>query len=69
MLAHAEEIDVLDDHHFVVLDREQCPIQKVIDIALVSLRHESQRLGDPFRGLEQAIAPRPFSQGEQHFRH
>ena len=40
MLAEAVEVDVLDDHHLVIIDREQRVVQNLIDVRVVSAGQE-----------------------------
>src|SRR5215217_1397197 len=65
MLAHAEKIDILHDHHLVVLDWKQRAIQERINVPVVSLSHERQRLGHAFRSLQETVPPRLFTQRQQ----
>ena len=58
MLAQAVEIDVLDDHHLAVVDREQRPVQDLIDVGAVAAGEKRQRLLDPLRRIEQTLALR-----------
>lgn len=69
MFAHAEKVDVFDDDHLVIFDREQRTVQEMIDIALVPLRHKSQGFGHSLRGLEKPIPTRLFTESEEHLRH
>ena len=58
MLAERIEVDVLDDHHLVIIDGEQRVVQDVIDVCAIPARQESQRLFDT-RGR----AREPFTVG------
>jgi len=44
MLAQAVEIDVLDDHHLAVVDREQRAVQDLVDVGVVAAGEKRQRL-------------------------
>ena len=55
MLAQAVEVDVPDDHHLVILDAEQRPVQHRVDISLVPARQELQRGFHPLRRPDQAL--------------
>ncbi len=68
MFAHAEKVDVFDDNHFVIVDREQRTVQEVIDITLVSLRHKGQGFGHALRRLEKPIPTGFLTEGEEHLR-
>ena len=53
MLAQAVEVDVLDDHHLVIIDGEQRVVEHGVDVGRVAARQEPQRL------LRRASACRP----------
>jgi len=42
MLTERVEIDVLDDHHLVVIDGEQSIVKDIVDVCAVPGRQESQ---------------------------
>ena len=66
MLAQAVEVDVLDDHHLVIIDSEQCVVEHRVDVGGVAARQELQRLLDALRRVEQPLAGRIFAElGEQ----
>ena len=46
VLAQAVEIDVLDDHHLAVVDREQRVVEDLVDVFVVPARQERQGLRD-----------------------
>src|SRR6266853_2739759 len=58
MLAHAVEVDVFDDDHFAVVDREQRAVHDVVDVGVVATRQELQSLLDALRRVEQSFAAR-----------
>ncbi len=53
VLAEAVEVDVLDDHHLVIIDGEQRVVEHRIDVGRVAARQEPQRLLDALRRVEQ----------------
>ena len=61
VLAHAEELDISDDHHFVVFDRVECVVDELRDIGRIAASQKLQRLFDAFGGLLQAFAFRVFA--------
>ena len=56
MLAQAVEVDVPDDDHLVIIDREQCAVEDVLDVRVVPARQELEGLLNPFRRVEQSFA-------------
>jgi hypothetical protein len=68
MFAHTEKIDVFDDDHFVIVDRKERPVQEMVDITLVPLRHKGQGFGHSLRGLEQPIPTGFLTESEKHLR-
>lgn len=56
MLAHAEDLDVLDNDHLVVALLEDGAIDDIAHVLLVPLCEEEHRLGVPLRGGQQALA-------------
>ncbi|ULA64502.1 MAG: hypothetical protein LZF86_140027 [Nitrospira sp.] len=65
VLAHAVEIDVFDDDHFIVLNREKCSVQELVDVAVIPLGHKREGLGHSLRRLEQSIAARVLPKRQQ----
>ena len=55
MLAEAVEVDVLDDHHLVIIDGEQRVVEDRVDVRRVAARQEPQRLLDPLRACRAAL--------------
>ena len=55
VLAQAVEVDVLDDHHLAIIDREQRVVQDFVDVGLVSAGQEPERLLDPLRRVDAAL--------------
>ncbi len=51
VLAHREDVDVLDGHHLVVLLVEDGAPQHLARVLLVPLRQERDRTLEPLRGL------------------
>ena len=58
MLAQAVEVDVLDDHHLAIIDREQRVVEHLVDVGVVSAGQKLERLLDPLRRVEQPLAAR-----------
>jgi hypothetical protein len=56
VLAEAEQFDITDDHHLVILDIEQRPIQQLFDVLVVSAGKVAQRLLEPLGRVAQALA-------------
>ena len=51
VLAQAVEVDVLDDHHLAIIDREQRVVQHLVDVRRVPARQKLERLFDAFRRM------------------
>ena len=66
MLAKAEHLDVLDDHHLVVIHAEQRALQDLLWVLAVALGEVLQRLRVAFRGLGQSFAVRLLAQADKH---
>jgi len=56
VLAHAEHLDVLDDHHLVVIDGEECVVDDVGGLLGVAVGEVLHGLDDALRGVEEAFA-------------
>ena len=56
MLTERVEIDVLDDHHIVVIDGEQCVVEDIVDVCVVPGRQESQGLFHTRRRADEPFA-------------
>ena len=56
VLAHREDLDVLDHHHLVVGDGEQGLVEAGLEVEPVAAGQEAQGLLDPIGGLEEALA-------------
>ena len=61
MLAQAVEVDVLDDHHLVIIDGEQGVVEDRIDVRRIPAREEPQRFLDALGRVEQPLARRVFA--------
>jgi hypothetical protein len=55
VLAEAVEVDVLDDHHFAVINREQRVVQHLVDVGRVSARQELERVLDALGSVDQTF--------------
>ena len=62
VLAHAVEIDVLDDDHLAVVNGEQRVVEHLVDIRAVATRQKPQRLLDAQRRARQTLAVGVFAQ-------
>ena len=69
VLAHAEELDVLHDHHLVVLHVEQSPVDDLVDVHRVAAGEELQRPLGAQRRAHQAFALGIFTQLAEDFPH
>src|SRR5204863_5932880 len=65
MVSERVEVDVLDDHHLVVIDGEQRVVQDFIDICLVPGRQEAQRLLDARGSTNEPLTIRIFTELDQ----
>ena len=66
VLAQAVEVDVLDDHHLVIIDGEQRVVEHRVDVGGVAARQKPQRFLDALRRVEPALRatdPRPARPG------
>src|SRR2546428_6943616 len=68
MLAHRREVDVLDDHHLVVVLDEERVVEDVLDLLVVTGREELQRRLDTLGRLGQALTLGVLAQLLQHLR-
>ena len=55
VLAQAVEVDVLDDHHLVIIDGEQRVVEHRIDVGRVAAREKPERLLDALRRVDAAL--------------
>lgn len=62
VLAHGEDLDVLDDNHLVVALLENGPVDNVAHVFLVALGQEEHRLGVPLGSGEETFAVRVFAE-------
>ena len=65
VLAQAVEVDVLDDHHLVIIDGEQRVVEHRIDVRRVSAREKPERLLDALRRVDQTLARRVLPRARQ----
>ena len=65
VLAERIELDVLDQHHLLVLLAEGGRADDFQRVGLVALREERHRLGHPFGGLDESFARRVLAQQAQ----
>ena len=56
MLAETVEVDVLDDHHLVIIHREQGVVEHGVDVGGIAARQVFQRLLDPSGRVDQSFA-------------
>ena len=56
VFAHAEELNILDDHHLVVLDLEQRSIDDFLNVGGVAAGQKTQRLFGTLRRAAQTLA-------------
>ena len=56
MFAEAVEVDVLHDHHLVIIDSEQRVVERGIDVGRVAARQKAKRLLDSLRRVAQPLA-------------
>ncbi len=61
MFAQRVQLDVLDDHHLVVIRGEQCTVDHAFDTFGVAVTQVLHGLGCPFRGVQQTLAIRVFA--------
>ncbi len=66
VLAKAEHLDVLHDHHLVVIHAEERALQDLLRVFAVALGEILQRLRVTLRGLGQSFAVRLFAQADEH---
>src|SRR5947199_8330470 len=69
MFTETEEIDVLHDHHLIIVNRVECAVEELVNVLLIPLRHEPEHLLDAFRRPHQAVTPRFLPKHRQHLRH
>ena len=62
VLAHAEELDVLHDHHLVVFHFVDGAVDDLADIRAVAARQKTQRLFDALGRAHQAFALGVFAE-------
>ena len=69
VLAQAEHLNVLYDHHFVIVNAEQRALQDLLRVLAIAFGEILQRLGVTLRCLQQAFALGLFAQADQHLAH
>src|SRR5687767_8702848 len=62
VLAEAREVDVLDDHHLIVVLDEQRVVEDLVHALRIAGREVPQRLLDSLRRLGQAFTVRVFTE-------
>jgi len=65
VLAEAVEVDVLDDDHLAILDREQRVVQHLVDVSVIPAGEELQGFLDPRRRVHQPLAIGIFPERRQ----
>ncbi len=55
MLAETVEVDVLDDHHLVIIDGEERVVEDGVDVGGVTAGQETKRLLHSLRRVEQPL--------------
>ena len=55
VLAEAVEVDVLDDHHLVIIDGEQGVVEHRVHVGTVAARQKAHRLLDPLRRIDESF--------------
>ena len=68
VLAQAVEVDVLDDHHLVIIDGEQRVVEHLVDVGAVPAGQKLVRLLHPLRRVAQSFARRIFAEVRQQLR-
>jgi hypothetical protein len=61
MLTETVEVDVLDDDHLAVVDREQRVVEDCVDVHVVAARQKLEGLLDAFGSVQQSLAARIFT--------
>ena len=65
VLAQAVEVDVLHDHHLVIIDREERVVHDGVDVGGIAARQEPERFLDPFGGVAEPLARRVLAKLRQ----
>src|SRR5471032_738419 len=65
MFAQRVQLDVLDDHHLVVVGGEQCAVDDFLDALRIAMTQVLHGLGCAFWGIQQTFAVRVFSQANK----
>lgn len=69
MFAERKKVDVLDDHHLVVINREQRAVEQMVHVLPVAPCHELPCLSHARRCVAETVACGVFAQRDQHLRH
>jgi hypothetical protein len=69
VFAHAEEFDIADDHHFVILYIKESVIYDLMDIGRIAACKITERFFRPLRRIQQPGAVRVFAYGADYFAH
>ena len=67
VLAEAEDLDVFDDNHLVVVHGEERAFEQGFGVFLISLGEELHRFVHAFGGGGEAFALRVFAKADDHF--
>ncbi len=67
MLAHREELNVLHDHHLVIIDVEERIVENVRDVHRITAREELHGLLHALRCAHQSIARGVFAKTYEQF--
>jgi len=62
MFAQRVQLDVLEDHHLVVVGGEQCTVDDFFEVLLIAMTQVLHGLGGALGGVDQAFAFRVFAQ-------
>src|SRR5215472_19318822 len=69
MFAETEEVDVFHDHHLVVFNWKERPVQQVVDVLLIALGHEGESFCHSLWGIHESVAAWLLPESEQHLVH
>src|SRR6266404_9169009 len=65
MFAQAEKVDILYDHHFVILFGKHCAVENFFNILIIPLREEIERPCDAAGGPAQPLSIRVLTDTEK----
>src|ERR1051325_729820 len=67
VLAEAEELDIFDDHHLVILDLEDGAVKEFVNVGMITAGQKTESLAHTFGRTHQSLTSRVFTEAGQDF--